>query len=58
MVELGVASKMSGELAFFEHLRAVGRDCASAWLGANFDAIGRRSSVDLGAMLPHTRPRP
>jgi NTE family protein len=47
MAELGAASKMSGERAFLEHLRDVGRACADAWLAANFEALGQRSSVDL-----------
>ena len=34
---------------FFESLHALGRDSAARWLAANFDALGRRDSVDLAA---------
>ncbi len=34
---------------FFESLHALGRASAARWLGANFDALGRRDSVDLAA---------
>ena len=51
MVNLGVASKMNGEIAFLEYLKNVGRARADAWLTANFEAIGSRSTIDLDATL-------
>ena len=51
MVNLGVASKMNGEIAFLEYLMNVGRARADAWLTANFEAIGSRSTIDLDATL-------
>jgi NTE family protein len=51
MVNLGVASKMNGEKAFLEYLKNVGRARADAWLTANFEAIGSRSTIDLDATL-------
>jgi len=51
MVNLGVASKMNGEIAFLEYLKNVGRARAEAWLTANFEAIGSRSTIDLDATL-------
>ena len=50
MLDLGVASKMSGELEFLEYLKSIGRRSARQWLTENFDLIGRNSSVDLGSM--------
>ena len=51
MVNLGVASKMNGERDFLEYLKNVGRARADAWLTANFEAIGSRSTIDLDATL-------
>jgi NTE family protein len=50
-VNLGVASKMNGEIAFLEYLKNVGRARADTWLTANFEAIGSRSTIDLDATL-------
>ncbi|MBV1799900.1 patatin-like phospholipase family protein [Siccirubricoccus sp. G192] len=47
MKALGVASKANAELAFLEHLKAVGRACAGRWLEATIGDIGVRSSVDV-----------
>jgi NTE family protein len=44
---LGVSSKLNADLEFLLHLRDLGRRTADAWLAANFDAIGRASSVDI-----------
>lgn len=44
---LGVSSKLNGRLEFLLHLKEIGRQAADAWLGANFDAIGRRSTIDI-----------
>src|SRR5262249_19068929 len=48
---LGVASKMNGEIAFLEYLKNVGRARADAWLTTNFEAIGSRSTINLYATL-------
>lgn len=47
----GASSKVNAEMAFLEKLFDLGRQDAAAWLDANFDAIGERSSVDLRAMF-------
>ena len=44
---LGVSSKLNARLEFLLHLKEIGRQAADAWLGANFDAIGRRSTIDI-----------
>lgn len=50
MRDLGVSSKMNAEWEFLTHLRDVGRERAEAWLDEHFDAIGAKTSVDMGAM--------
>ena len=47
MVELGVASKMNGELEFLQHLRDIGRGRTDAWLAENYQLLGQRSSIDV-----------
>ena len=44
---LGVSSKLNAGLEFLLHLKEIGRQAADDWLGANFDAIGRRSTIDI-----------
>jgi NTE family protein len=44
---LGVASKMNGDWGFLTHLRDQGREYADRWLEANFDRLGRESTVDI-----------
>lgn len=48
---LGASSKMNAEWAFLTHLRDLGRETATSWLAANFDAVGERGTVDLRAMF-------
>lgn len=50
MRDLGVSSKMNADWEFLTHLRDVGRERASQWLDANFEAVNERTSVDLGAL--------
>ena len=50
MRELGVSSKLNADWEFLTHLRDVGRERAGEWLETNFDALNRRTSVDLGAL--------
>ncbi len=47
MGALGVASKLNADWEFLTFLRDRGRAAAETWLGANYDALGRRSSIDL-----------
>lgn len=54
MVDLGYSSKLNAEWAFLEWLRDAGRAAAEAFLGDHAAAIGRRSSVDLDALLAGT----
>jgi NTE family protein len=48
MNKLGVASKMNGDWGFLTHLRDIGRQYAEAWLAANFDRLGKESTIDIG----------
>jgi NTE family protein len=50
MRELGFASKFNTDLAFLLYLRELGEAAADKWLEANLDAVGHRSSIDLGAI--------
>ncbi len=47
MASLGVSSKLNADWDFLCQLRDQGRDQADLWLRAHFDAIGKRSSVDI-----------
>ena len=47
----GAATKMDVAWTFLTELRDLGRASAKAWLAANFDAIGARSTLDLGETL-------
>lgn len=51
---LNASSKLNAEWPFLRHLRDVGRKTAKKWLDENYDAIGRRSTIDLYPMLHHT----
>ena len=51
MVDLGYSSKLNAEWAFLEWLRDAGRRAADDFLRNHGDAIGKRSSLDLDAML-------
>jgi NTE family protein len=51
MRDLGVSSKMNADWEFLTHLRDVGRERAEQWLTDNLDAVGKRTSVDLGALF-------
>jgi NTE family protein len=45
--DLGAASKFFTDWPFLVDLRDRGREGASEWLAENFDAVGKRSTVDL-----------
>jgi NTE family protein len=49
--ELPADSKLAVNRAFFEQLRDQGRSHASRWLAAQREALGRRSTLDLGALF-------
>jgi NTE family protein len=51
MKHLGIASKFNVEIEFILHLKSIGRRCAGAWLDANADEIGVRSTVNLGEVF-------
>jgi len=45
---LGVASKLNADWEFLMHLHTIGRERAEAWLNANFERLGKESTVDIG----------
>ena len=51
MTELGYSSKLNAEWDFLCMLRDEGRRAAEAFLAADGDSIGKRSSVDLDILL-------
>lgn len=51
MLELGYSSKLNGEWSFLTMLRDRGREAADAFLTAHGNDLGRRSSLDIGALL-------
>jgi NTE family protein len=48
---LGGSSKLNAEPAFLEHLFDEGRRAWDTWLQENYDAIGKRSTVDIRRMF-------
>jgi NTE family protein len=51
MTDLGSSSKLNAEWEFFGMLREEGRRCAQAFLSEQMDNLGRRSTLDLDALL-------
>jgi NTE family protein len=51
MLDLGASSKLNGEWAFLTMLRDRGRKAAEAFLRSHRKDLGRRSSLDLAALL-------
>ncbi|WP_416049581.1 patatin-like phospholipase family protein [Cupriavidus basilensis] len=47
MARLGAPSKFNADWAFLRSLFTLGRERADAWLAANFEALGQRSSIDI-----------
>ena len=45
--DLGVSSKFNTDFGFLTHLHDLGYDAADRWLDKNFDAIGKKSSLDV-----------
>jgi NTE family protein len=53
MTELGYSSKLNAEWEFLTMLRDEGRHSAAMFLDAHADEMGRRSTLDLDALLEH-----
>jgi NTE family protein len=51
LVQFGASSKLNAEWEFVSMLRAEGRRAASEFLAKNGDDLGKRSSVDLDALI-------
>jgi NTE family protein len=49
--DLNTSSKLNAEWDFLLHLRELGRQAASKWLDANYESLGRNSTVDIRALL-------
>jgi NTE family protein len=47
-------TKLDVSWSFLQELRDLGRTGAKAWIAANFDAIGERSTLDVPATLSKT----
>ncbi|MCA0423559.1 MAG: patatin-like phospholipase family protein [Proteobacteria bacterium] len=46
-VDESAASKMSAQWSYFQKLNKAGRKAGKAWIAANYDAIGGKSTMDL-----------
>lgn len=55
LASLSASSKLNAELTFLEHLHDIGRRAAEAWLAANFDQIGEKSTFNLTEFFRSTR---
>jgi len=51
MKGLGSASKFNADIDFLNALKQIGRDRATGWLETTFDALGRRSSINIGEVF-------
>lgn len=51
--KLSVSSKLNAEWAFLQHLHDVGMSTTKAWLEHNFDALGKRSTLDIDSVYLH-----
>jgi NTE family protein len=49
--DLNASSKLNAEWDFLVHLHEVGYDVADRWLENSFEAIGRRSTLDLYSLM-------
>lgn len=50
---LSVSSKLNAEWEFLQHLHDVGFRAAGTWLDQNFDALGKRSTLDIDSVYVH-----
>jgi len=48
---LGVSSKLNARMDFLLHLKEIGREVADRWIASHFDAVGRRSTIDIKEMF-------
>jgi NTE family protein len=55
LAALGASSKLNNNPDFLHHLFDIGRGAGDAWLRANGETIGRRSSLDLSELLPFVK---
>ncbi|TFH85089.1 patatin-like phospholipase family protein [Billgrantia azerbaijanica] len=53
LADLSASSKLNAEWAFLCHLRDRGREAAEAWLAEHFDALGKRSTLDVESVYLH-----
>jgi NTE family protein len=44
---LGVSSKLNARMDFLLHLKQIGRQTAAEWIDGHFDAIGKRSTINI-----------
>lgn len=51
LAKFGAATKLTPEWSFLQDLRDIGRRAVDAWLDENFDAIGKRSTLELPQAL-------
>lgn len=58
LTPLKVGADLNTDLAFFRQLFDSGRAAADRWLGAHYDALGDRATVDLAAMFHDGASRP
>ena len=54
LATLGADSKYDVSWSFLQYLHNLGRESAQAWIAANYEAIGERSTLDVEATLRHT----
>lgn len=47
LLPLSISSKLNAEWAFLQHLHDVGYAAASAWLDAHYEALGKRSTLNI-----------
>lgn len=47
LAALGASSKLNAERQFLDHLKALGRASAQRWLDANYESLGKQSSVEI-----------
>jgi NTE family protein len=50
--DFGASSKMNNDPAFLHYLHGIGRTAADGWIKDNLDSVGKRSTLDLSALLP------
>ncbi|HYC05097.1 MAG TPA: patatin-like phospholipase family protein [Azospirillaceae bacterium] len=55
---LGAASKMNAEWDFLCHMRDAGRAAAGRWLDTEARHLGKRSGLNVDALLRGTKPKP